>query len=134
LQAELAVERCRSWEAWEELAQWHEQWERLPRDPETASPTLEGVRAVDGAVEIGFRPTHAFRLVSAALLKMLDDRKTPNCIESVMTYQGGTVVVEVRRLLGKSMGQLRAEALHERDVARAELARMKALPGLAEAR
>ncbi len=126
LQPEVETAREKAWLAWEELAQWHEQWERLPKDDANSQPMVQGIRAVDRGVEIGLLPSHALRLITTALLKGLDDMKTPNCFESVMAFDGGLITVEVRRLHGKSMGQLRAEAIHERNVARAELAETKA--------
>lgn len=67
------------------------------------------------------------RMVGSAFIDLLNEAGAPNCVEMAMVAENGDgVFVEVRRHGGKTMAQLRDEAIARAEWAERELAELKA--------
>lgn len=113
-------ERCSA--GWKALAKWcHTKWQRRRREvgfDENEDLRLERMGPSGNGFEIVLSGRWVVTEMARALRHLLDDAKAPNTIECRLTdHRGDGIIVEVRRQHGKTMAQLRDEA-----IARAELA------------
>jgi len=110
-----------------DLASWDAGWERLGVPEKRPPIEFTGLNMTPGKAEIRFRPDKAFQVISTALIQFLDGMNAKNCVESVGTFKGKDYVIDVRRLTGKAMAQLKAEAEAEADRLRTENAALRAV-------
>jgi hypothetical protein len=119
LMARLAIAERRVWlaKAWKRMAKaYFAQYRLKVRDQGPGAIEIEEYHVnvnskTGGEIELLLRPTWVVKELAQTFLGILDQHGALNCVEHQLNNgKGDQVVVEVRRVPGKTMAQLRNEA------------------------